>query len=215
MATEEGGVVQVEKSHYEFKQYFDKRRWMSLYHQVDEVVSLSPRNVLEIGPGAGLFGTILGKYDVRVDAVDYDVQLRPDIVASATDLPLRDESYDCVCAFQMLEHLPYQDSMKVFDEMVRVAKRHLVISLPDVTGGWPLTVHVPKLGVKRVLVPKPGFMLKLPKIIDQHYWELGRPGYSAGEVLEDLGRRNVELLKEYKVHEYPYHHFFVFTKYRR
>lgn len=205
-------MVQVGKSHYDFKRYFDRGRWMSLYHQVDELVTLGPRSVLEIGPGAGFLGALLERCGIHVDTLDFDPELKPDLVASASELPLRDGAYDCVCAFQMLEHLPYDESMKAFDEMVRVAGRNVVLSLPDMKGGWPVSVHLPRLGMRRILLPKPRFIMKLPKIIDQHYWELGRPEYSREEVLEDFLAREVELVRDYQVHEFPYHHFFIFNK---
>lgn len=44
---------QVEYSHYEFAGYVNKQRWISIWHQLDEVIKLNPKNVLEIGPAQG------------------------------------------------------------------------------------------------------------------------------------------------------------------
>jgi len=146
---------QVDKSHYRFSKYVHKKRWLSIWHQLDEVLSLEPQTVLELGPGPGLFKTLAGHFGIRVETVDLDPELEPDYVASATDLPMENDSYDCVCAFQMLEHLPYDQSIKAFDEMARVAKDHVVISLPDAKAVWVYMLHIPKLGRKTIHIPRP------------------------------------------------------------
>lgn len=44
-------------------------------------------------------------------------------------LPFRDNSYDCVICIDVLEHL--DNLHRIFGELVRVAKRNLIISLPN------------------------------------------------------------------------------------
>jgi len=48
-----------------------------------------------------------------------------------------DKSLDVVCAFQMLEHVPYEKSLAIFAEMAHVARKGAVISLPDAARCWP------------------------------------------------------------------------------
>lgn len=124
-------MKQVNKSHYNFSEYTDKRRWASIWHQVDEICKLSPNTVLEIGPGPGTLKHIMHSLGINVQTVDLDPDLSPDYVASVTQLPIQNCSFDLVCAFQVLEHLPFESSIIAFSEMVRVAKKYVLISLPD------------------------------------------------------------------------------------
>ena len=61
---------QVESSHYAFSRYMDQRRWASIWHQLDEVLSLQPNKVLEIGAGAGIFKQVASCYGVFVESLD-------------------------------------------------------------------------------------------------------------------------------------------------
>ncbi|HFE37487.1 MAG TPA: class I SAM-dependent methyltransferase, partial [Gammaproteobacteria bacterium] len=127
---------QVNKEHYEFQRYLSKARWNSVWHQLDEVIRLQPESVLEIGPGPGVFKNMATLFGVKVETLDIDPELMPDHVGSVTALPFEDNSYDVVCAFQILEHLPYDVALRAFNEIVRVSRSHVVISLPDAKPVW-------------------------------------------------------------------------------
>jgi len=183
-----------------------------MWHQLDEVLSLSPQSVLEIGPGPGIFKAVATSLGVNVETVDLDPELNPDYVSSATELPFPDNHYDCVCAFQMLEHLPYNQSILAFKEMVRVAKKHIIISLPDAKRVWPYSFYIPKIGEKFFHIPKPRLLQKKHLFDGEHYWEINKKGYPLKKIFIDLKKNNVTLLKTYRVNEFSYHRFFVFQK---
>lgn len=168
---------QVEKSHYDFTRYMSRARWQSLWHQLDEVLQLHPARVLELGPGGGVFKSMARLAGLSVETLDIDPELKPDHIGSATAIPLPDHSYDVVCAFQMLEHLPYEQSLLAFGEMVRVSRRHIVISLPDAKAVWRYTAHIPKLGVFDWLVPRPFAQTQAHTFDGEHYWEINKKGY--------------------------------------
>ncbi len=202
-------IKQVDKTHYEFARYMSKNRWASVWYQVDEVLRCNPSNVLEIGPGPGIFKQTASLFGIRVETLDLDPDLKPDHVGSATALPFEDSSYDVVCAFQMLEHLPYETAMQAFAEMVRVSRRHVVISLPDARPVWPYRIHIPKLGAWYLLFPRP--ILKQSKHIfdGEHFWEINKKGYGLTRIINELDRM-CPLVKTYRIFENPYHRFFVF-----
>lgn len=203
---------QVNNAHYSFRRYVHKNRWLSIWHQLDEVLSLSPDTLLELGPGPGLLKALAGHYGIIVKTVDIDPELEPDCVASATDLPFKNNSYDCVCAFQMLEHLPYNQSLRAFGEMSRVAKKHIVISLPDDRTLWTYAIYIPKLGQKIIHLPKPRLKKRVLKPSSQHFWEINRQGYPLQKIITDFSEKKVELMRTYRVKENPYHRFFIFSK---
>lgn len=203
---------QVDRSHYDFQRYVGKDRWASLWHQLDEVMRLAPARVLEIGPGPGLFKAVAARLGVVVETLDLDPELRPDHVASATEMPFADASFDVVCAFQMLEHLPYERSLAAFREMLRVARTHVVISLPDARVMWRYAFHLPRRGVVQVLLPKPALGLREHRFDGEHHWEINKRGYALARVVADLTQAGGALEKTYRVPELPYHRFFVFRR---
>lgn len=203
---------QVDKTHYEFTRYMNKERWTSVWHQLDEVIRLNPANTLEIGPGPGIFKQTAALFGLKVETLDLDPDLKPDHVGSATVLPFPDASFDVVCAFQMLEHLPYKTALQAFAEMARVSRRHIVISLPDAKPVWPYRFHMPKFGGRMLLFPRPGFTQQKHLFDGEHYWEINKRGYALDQVLGDLG--NVcRLMNTYRVFENPYHRFLIFEKF--
>jgi SAM-dependent methyltransferase len=204
---------QVDRSHYAFARYMYKDRWASMWHQLDEVLALEPGTVLEIGPGPGLFKALGGLFGVRVETLDLDPDLDPDHVAPAESMPFADGSYDVVCAFQMLEHIPYQHSLAVFREMARVARTGVVISLPDAQPVWPWACHIPRLGRIWVHVPRPAWRPRAHEFDGEHYWEINKKGYPPGKVRRDFSTAGaMEVTRSFRVDENPYHRFFVFRK---
>lgn len=203
---------QVSRSHYAFGRYMHKRRWASLWHQLDEVIRSGACTVLEIGPGIGLFKAVGNLFGLRVSTLDIDPELQPDHVASVFDMPLPDSSVDAVVAFQMLEHLPYERSLEAFREMARVAEKHVIISLPDAREMWFYSIYIPKVGDFRFMLPKPVRGAREHVFDGQHYWEVNKRGYELSRVLKDFTLDSLRLVRTYRVAEFAYHRFFIFEK---
>jgi SAM-dependent methyltransferase len=204
-------LKQVDKSHYQFGKYVSKSRWASMWYQLDEVIKLNPERVLEIGPGPGLFKAAATVMAVSVETLDIDPELKPDHVASVFEMPFEDGGYNVVCAFQMLEHLPYEQSLVAFKEMCRVANTHVVISLPDASSGWPQTLTIPRIGRINFYVPRLRLRPAVHEFDGEHYWEINKAGYALKKIIDDLIQSGeAELLKTFCTPENPYHRFFVF-----
>lgn len=197
--------------HYGFNSYLTKGRWDSMWHQLDEVLRMSPENVLEIGPGPGVFKAIAKTLGVNVETLDLDPELEPDYLDSVLDMPFEDNHFDVVCAFQMLEHLPYEKSLEAFKEMSRIARIGVVISLPDAKRVWPVFFNFPKLG--RVPIPLFNLRLGLKKHVfdGEHYWEINKKNYSLKKVINDFSVSGWMLNHTFLVTENPYHRFFIYT----
>lgn len=201
--------AQVHASHYEFADYMNKRRWASFWHQVDEILKRAPRSVLEIGKGTGLLGAILGKYGIAYKSVDTNPSLSPDVVASVTGLPFKDHAFDMVACFQILEHLPYSQFPKAVSEVARVARRNVILSLPDARVLWPWSIYLPAVGRLNLQIPKPMITRRKHEFDGQHYWEINKAEFPLERVMEDMQLNGLDVHETYRVDEHPYHRFFI------
>ena len=204
---------QVAKSHYSFRKYVTKGRWASIWHQLDEVITTDPDNILEIGPGAGLFKAVGCALGLDIQTLDIDPELNPDHIASVFALPFNDKQFDVVCAFQMLEHLPFDQSIDAFREMVRVSSRYIIISLPDARIRWSYSIYLPLLGAVQFSLPKFWKRAEKHRFDGEHYWEIGKLGFTTTNVASSFCNDvSVSLMKDFRPHDNTYHHFFVFKK---
>src|SRR3990172_4170505 len=122
---------QVDKSHYDFGKYAFEGRFVSYYHQLREVLALDLNSVLEVGVGDRVFGSFIqNNTAVAYTSVDVADDLKPDVVGSVLKLPFADKSFDVVCAFEVLEHIPFTEFDTALAELCRVARAHVVVSLP-------------------------------------------------------------------------------------
>lgn len=202
---------QVNKSHYEFDTYMTKARWCSVWHQIDEIQKLKPSSILEVGPGPGILKTMGEICGFAIDTLDLDPEMNPDHIGSATKMPFDDFTYDMVCSFQMLEHLPYKSSLQAFSEMVRVSKKNVVISLPDSKFMLRYQFYLPRFGSYDFLVSHPRHKPQHHQFDGEHYWEINKHGYPLTRVISDLSVY-ARLINTYLVRENPYHRFFIFER---
>lgn len=205
---------QVEAKHYEFSKYMTKKRWSSIWHQLDEVIKLQPSNVLEVGPGPGVLKAIASNFGLDFQTLDIDKELNPDVVASAANIPFIDKSFDVVCSFQMLEHMPFKISLEAIKEISRVSKKYVIISLPDAEARWPYNIYIPKLGAKYISVKKPFSKVKEHVFDGEHYWEINKKGYELCFVTKEIDKvlMGYKLLRSYRVPDNPYHRFFIYER---
>ena len=203
---------QVHKDHYSFLQYVDKNRWMSYYYQIKEILSLREvKSVLEIGPGASLIGDVLAQQRNQYiyKTLDIAEDLNPDFLGSTTDIPIEDNAFDVVVACQILEHIPYSIVPRALSEIARVSKKHVIISLPHSGPALSLQCKIP-------MIPQIEFVIKIPypkkHVFDgEHYWEIGRRGFSRRKV-RSLLSNDFRIEKEYVPFENPRHRFYLLTK---
>ena len=203
-------MVQVTKEGYKAGAYAKLDRFASYAIQTQLILSTRPSSSLEVGVGDGVVSGYVRRHsDISYTTVDFAADLSPDIVADVRSLPLEDNSFDTVCAFQVLEHLPFQDFETCLRELTRVAKNYVIISLPHFS-------HPLKFSLKVPLIPEIKICIRLPHrkahVFDgQHYWEIGKKGYSASRIRRVL-RSFGAIEREITPFENPAHHFFVLKK---
>lgn len=198
-------------THYDFERYVDIKRWSSYWHQVRETLAVKPDKVLEIGVGNGLYKAMLGAVACPVTTVDVNASLRPDVVGSVTELPFDDGQFAAVVAFQVLEHLPYENFRDAVREMRRVAGTHVLLSLPDAGKTWRFMMDLGR-GERRWLMDKPRSRPRVHRVTGDHLWEVGKRDHPVARITGDLQAEGLVLERSYRAPENPYHRFFVCRK---
>lgn len=202
---------QVDKKHYNFKKYCFSERWFSYWQQLVEVLDLQPQSVLEIGVGDNVFGDYL-KHNTQVEyrSADITEELHPDFITSIDNLQI-DEKFDVVCAFEVLEHLPWEKFQLCLEQLFKVSHKYAVISVPHWGRHFSFSLQIPGLPKIRWQFKLNWFPIK-HKFNGQHYWEIGKSGYSIELIRKKIKESGWQIKKDYVVFDSPYHHFFVLEK---
>jgi 2-polyprenyl-3-methyl-5-hydroxy-6-metoxy-1,4-benzoquinol methylase len=120
------------------------KRLMAGFHSTLEELfaQAAPESILDVGCGEGVLTVEWAERigDGRVVGIDLDdpklraeweTRARANLefrAEEATSLSFEDDSFDMACAIEVLEHVP--DPEATVAEMARVARRHLLVSVP-------------------------------------------------------------------------------------
>lgn len=203
---------QVKPNHYFVNSYDSKNRFISYWHQINEIIKLNPKKVLEIGIGNGFVSKYLKERKVNILTLDVDKRLNPDIVGSVLNIPFSDESFDVVACYEVLEHLPFENFSKALSEIFRLSKSYAILSLPDASRVYRVYLQIPKIGVFKRLISLPRFKNLIHKFDGEHYWEIGKVGYPLKRIIKEMQMVGFEIEKTYRIFEHPYHRFFILKK---
>lgn len=200
---------QVEPDQYFTKAYDSKERFTSYWHQINEITTLNPETVLEIGIGNGFVSKYLRERKLEVVTLDIDKRLNPDIVGSVLNMPFSDKSFNVVACYEVLEHLLYDDFHKALSELFRVSNSYTILSLPDASKVYRFDVQFPKIGEIKKLISLPKMNLPIHKFDGEHYWEIGKAEYPLTKIVRDITKAGFVIESTYRVFEFPYHRFFI------
>lgn len=204
--------IQVDHTTYNDLNYNEKGRFSSFWHQINAIGECGARHVLEVGTGNGLVRYALEKNGVKVTTLDIDEKLNPDIFASVLSIPVENDSFDASLCCQVLEHLPYENFVPALQEIRRVVKSHLVLSLPDLHRVYRFQLELPKLGEIKFLYKIPR-LRPLPWTFNgEHYWNISCENYPLSRIEADIGRSGFVIEKMFCVFEMPWHRFFILRK---
>jgi len=201
------GALQVSSEHYSSQNYDEFHRWMSYWYQIQSVARNQPQTVLEIGAGSGVLSSYLRtQLRLEVTTFDFDKSLRPDLIGDVRGLDsyVPERGFDAVVAFQVLEHLPFDDFIPTLQQLARASGRSVIFSLPHY--GYDLQIRF------RLRKWNWGFGRKISKnpvwsFDGEHYWEIATRGHSLSRVRQAVGSV-LKIRRDYFCPDYPYHYFF-------
>lgn len=203
------------REHY-YCDYDNLMRFISYFYQIQLANEIECENVLEIGIGNKTVSDYLKKvYGYKVTTCDLNRDLEPDYTADIRHLPFEENQFDLVIACEILEHIPWRDVSQALEQLRRVTRHYVLISLPfaslcfETVLRWPL---MQKFFGKRYIdlffrVP----FVSLSKRLDCHEWEIGTPGISLRKIRRIL-RQHFQILKERRPVLNPRHYFFLLDK---
>ncbi|MFP4446849.1 MAG: class I SAM-dependent methyltransferase [Desulfosudaceae bacterium] len=187
-------------------------RWCSYFWQMRYISDCRPDRVLELGVGDGIMSDLLRKLGYDLVACDLSPDLFPDVAADIVHLPFQDNSFDAVAAFQVLEHLPYDQFAACLREMGRVSRKQVLISLPQVRKYIHFRLHLPwmkKSGYWQWFRDMPRFPAYHEPSGHHHDWEIGVRFYPLKRILTDMRAAGFTIAVNRTLPENTYHRFFV------
>ncbi len=214
------------QDHYN-QDYEDFNLWIDYWYQYSLIKETATQKILEIGPGTGTLSALMKHKGYQFVTVDNDSSLKADHIADITKLPFPDDSFDVVCAFEVLEHLPFEEFPIALTEMARVSRKSVIISLPYAcfyfgfafqpfyaTFLKPLfsLLRIPPMEPVYFNLAIPFFFLSKQGMIKAHAWEMGRKGYSFDKVLKTFKKVHLKVAKKSSRMLYPYHYYFTLEK---
>lgn len=202
----------INKDKYNKKNYVDITRWNSYYYQFMLPLKYKPETIMEIGKGNGITSNMIKKFSsTQTFSIDINPELNPDTVCDVRDIPWEDKQVDMSLCYEVLEHIPFSDFEKAVNEIKRITKKHIIISLPYSGASFSIYGKLPFLKGRILRVPA---LIKRPKkMVEflgvQHYWTLGELGTSIRKIKKKLNKCGLKVLEQKVPQVNPHHIFFV------
>jgi len=111
----------------EYKHHWEYYNRLFFVSERIKQLPISHPRVLDVGGATG--SNLLTKFGIS-DVTILDIDSQSDIVASADDIPLKNNSYHVVTCIDTLEHIPQEAREHVVREIVRVASKAVFLVAP-------------------------------------------------------------------------------------
>lgn len=199
---------------YNDESYDTLMRFVSYYNQKKNIISIAKNNrgkkILEVGKGNGFLSDYLKKRGFDIKTFDYNKNVKPDFFGDIKKIEnIIDEKFDIITCFEVLEHIKYEDVENVIKQFSQMTNEYLLISVPQCRLFFTLWIDVSVLHNHSF-----SFNIPIPlkhKFDGEHYWELGKKGYSV-KAFRVLLKKYFDLEQE-DVHPLnTYHRSFILKK---
>lgn len=191
--------------------YDNLNRWINYWIQIESVLELEGKQVLEVGIGNRTVGDYLTKRDIFYISSDINHELGPNVKSDIKNLPFKNNTFDVVLCAEVLEHLPFEEVPVALEEIKRTALRYVVVSLPHESYNYFINFEIPFFGFfKHISLP---YLRPYEHKFDgEHYWEIGKRDYPLKKVRDLFEKSGLKIVKERHHFMDSYHHFFILEK---
>ena len=178
--------------------------WLSYWHQLKLMLeSLEAKDsMIELGIGSGFTSNYLRSKNIDVLTVDIDKNKSPDIVSDAISFK-PNKNYDHFCAFEVFEHMKFEEMENVLKNIKSKIDKNIFISVP-IYKKTPINIELKfKSYWKSITV-------KTPKtsIIDPHHqWELNYKDITEEKLISVFEHHNFKLKNKSSFFRWRYFHF--------
>lgn len=203
--------LQVDKSHYISDIYFNKNRFLSYFYQFDTINKLKAKKILEIGIGANIIKKLISD-NVDYFTLDLDNNLKPDICGDILHLPIKDDIFDLIVAFEVFEHMPYNKFIDILYSLHNITKKFFLFSVPDFTRMYWLNFYLPFLRIREYAAEIPKKDPPKLEFNGEHYWEIGKNNITKNIIINDVIKTGFTLVKTFRPADLYCHRYFLFSK---
>lgn len=158
-----------------------KEHWEYYWHQqklMDGLLEPGRDKVLEIGVGTGFATNYMRSRGHDVTTLDIDPGKSPDILANVVTYEFK-QHFDAVMAFEILEHIPYSEFVKIIQKFAAMEVSLIFLSLPQNTGSLlRVSMKLPKVRAFELDVRAKRRKITTPA----HHWEMDHGGHSVADV---------------------------------
>ena len=211
----------------------EERRFSSTRMQLTSVTELgdSVSSILEVGPGSGFFSSVATGLGYEVKTADIKTWSNPDYLGDFRESEIP-ERFDLVAAFEMLQHIPYEELTSTLRKLASLSNRYVLISVPAHVHRFELAVEIPGMLTPRRLGlgwlrgrHSLSFRWERPRgkgpsksdwegredYWNPHYWEVGRKSHPRARFLGDIRASGLTVLW-HKYNPRHTHHLFVLAE---
>lgn len=138
--------------------------------------------ILEIGVGSSFTANYLRSKGYNVTTIDIDPGKKPDIVANVVTYEFENK-YDHVLAFEILEHIPYEEFRALLRKLRTIINKNLFFSIPrNELVLFEMIIGLPMYRNKKLKIS----ISKGKITTEAHHWEIGCCGVTEKKVLDEF-----------------------------
>lgn len=176
------------ESELHWRYYWQQQNLIRNYLKKDDTI-------LEIGVGTKFASNYLKSKGFNITTIDIDKNKSPDIVADISNYKFKNK-YDHVLAFEVFEHIPFDDFLKSIENLSGICKKNLFISLPRNEKVWfrmSLDLKIFKISNFQLSTVRNKILSK------HHFWEIDyQKEYKKRMIIRQFEKCGFKIIKTWK-----------------